>query len=769
MNRTPDNITIFELFLRCNRCGTLNRPIAKYCKTCGQEKKISEFWQDGFYSCLSKLYLERDLSKEEIQYVRQRINSWVNKIPHFVKNFGDVIEIKLAKEIPYYQVKVVFLYESRNIEIKEEPFRGEEYPTTSLDETNIWNNEVIQTQKKFFADKKEYPLSKTQKVSNCKTCHSSGYVVCKICDGKGANKCDSCSGKGVIRCDICYGKGRINCDNCYGKGRIACSRCGGKGRVEKSTYQNGNTVTFYETCSYCGGMGYNNCTTCGGVGTVSCYNCYGRGVITCSNCDGRGMVTCWLCNGSGKNTCSTCDGEGKLLNYSAVVQEYTIKENKIKLEDVYPKEMLIGKEEYTFGDKFNYVFDKTSEVVLEISTDIPNPKELFLSQSENNPVVKTILTLLEKEPLLFVAVKVEVRKLPVFKIIYEYSATTYELWLFGKNIVDSSIYSEKDPIKELEQLVVKEFNKSCEQKNVGDMWNLYHKLEDIIFSQPKTASRDKLLQQLIEKLADIEIGLNLHHNVKELKEFCADCNKFVSEISLKPKREVTLKKIVSYIFEKTYYPALISVLDSGSIKKSVLLYNKFFETKKVIKKEIFDKILDETKFFSIFDKSIETKISQKKYFLIFRLSEIVKKNTGKLPSKYVLDLRKDVNYKWGEWFAVWVVGIIGSFIFGKVACLVQEIPFPFYFLLSLVLITEPLILSWYYIRCWKYKDLFSIIIALISVFVIPFLGIFLYKNLYSILDSKVELILIISVIWFVFITISTFLYRKKLFSLLDIK
>lgn len=465
---------LFEKILNCHICNTANRTVSNYCKNCGEKLNQKSFDFNEVEKIISeKIFKSKELSKEETDLLKNRLNEWVNSIPHHNhKNLFDKAEIKSAKLIPYYAIKISVLNERREILEKIRPYSGFDYPKNKIDmgKYGLWNEKNISVIKKFEEKKFEYDIPGTFEVFNCEDCGGLGKKECSDCSGKGIVECEVCSGRGSVICMKCEGKGRIKCRSfSCNNGRERCGRCDGKGFIKRYS----SSGDIHEVCSVCGGSGTVVCKTCMGSGYLTCEQCKGRGSLVCHYCMGGGTVSCKKCEGNGKVVCGRCDGEGKLIKNLYVEASFYKKEFFSDIKNLYPEDLFL-KSSYLYGDSLKDL--NRNKFLILITDDLGSFKiniphsELSLKYEEiendkNNSFKKELSATFGERSVLE---KTEFFRIDVYKVEYLYQNKNYEVFMFSEDGEKFSIYSASDPIKEFNDSLSFQISEDLKKNRISE-------------------------------------------------------------------------------------------------------------------------------------------------------------------------------------------------------------------------------------------------------------------------------------------------------------
>jgi hypothetical protein len=355
----------------------------------------------------SDFYASKAVAHDDIMVpiLRQRLDKWVNAIPHHpYLDLAKKSQFLAVTHCPVYLVEIMTQFEKRSVQYHRTPYRRQGNPGVIPDFSNLYSIKLNPTT--------DYATQSFQytywgSVELCRSCSGNGYQICYSCHGVRVFTCSQCSGKGNVKCTTCYGSGKTQCNDCDYFGRVSktCISCYGEGQVKGWNTRcwtcNGTGRSGGTTCWSCSGAGEKmqmvNCSLCHGTGSVSatCSNCWGTRQVSCSRCYGRGEETCYYCHGTGQNSCSTCNGNGKLgcsdcekvgklINYAVLSQvlysEKAAAHSKSNLLKTFPN-ILVAREQCRTDACFvikkqiltdNLVFGDTgiSSIVKKISGDV---------------------------------------------------------------------------------------------------------------------------------------------------------------------------------------------------------------------------------------------------------------------------------------------------------------------------------------------------------------------------------------------------------------
>lgn len=577
-----------KLFLCCPQCATKNREIAKYCKHCG--KQLEQCLVDkNKLQTSAYIYQDRKISDEELNLLKQRINQWINSIPHHkFQNFINEIQITSVKEAPVYESTLELLYEKREFQLNNVPYRGMKtfQPKKTISEIDIWNTPMVLIKKEFKESKKEYALNDTYSANICWVCKGGMYLTCDDCSGKGIVKCDDCRGAGQFLCFRCDGKGRVRCFSCS-NGRIECSWCGGRGVIEKSEYIGGERRTISIPCTHCRGAGYKPCDRCAATGYVVCSECDGSGRIVCSYCRGTGLVHCSNCEGSGRVNCYFCGATGKILSYYSIIQISSIQSlNCISFGHI-SKEVVLNNNNLCYGENFNDLLKKQKVTVVEFTTDTLDDLKQLVSDAVEHPFVKQdVLALTESlkkdnDNGKLITLKLSISKLSVYEINYQFEKKMYSIYISGNDILDSSIFAVTSPVKEFIAELVTQFKQEIESSEFTSAWLTFSKLEDLI-------SEKEQLISLVDLIMDKELSI-----VPEVKRRCSAYRiytVFANQLRVyknRVKSEFLVVRITENIFKKFYIPQVDKFMEKKKFSKVDKLLSLFFHIKDIIGEDSF--------------------------------------------------------------------------------------------------------------------------------------------------------------------------------------
>lgn len=640
--------TIWQQFFRCPQCWTLNRDVAKYCKNCGKQvnqKTIDEIEFKQYV--ISYVYKEKELSKDEINLIKQRINQWVNSVPHHnLANLAEKISIFSAKEIPLYEIVISFLFEERKILWHKVPYYGTAIHKKSVDIFNIdiWNFPVVLTKKEFEDSKKEYVVDGTQKVEICISCSGDGRIVCSSCSGRGLVVCSSCKGKGQNICFSCDGKGRKKCTYCD-NGKNKCYHCNGRGFTESREYVSGEYKTITTPCRYCAGGGYISCDICAATGYVLCSSCDGVGRIRCSRCDATGVVQCYKCDGSGKIKCDSCNGQGEVLTYNSIEQKFYIKTSNSIIWDSLDIKILFDENNLRCGERIEEVFKNQKVCVVEVISDsIENLKQLLsnsLDEVIKNNLILSLTNDLPKDNhyTKLAALKVSINKLPVYQIKYNFQSKEYNMYLSGSSILHSSIVAIEDPLKEFVESLVSKFKVDIENSDFVSAWDTFSKIEDLQYNKKELISLlklaiDKSPTDNTLKIMFIKPKIVFKFFIQYLKNYCD-----------KVKTKSILFKIGEFIFEKFCVQWIENNLQKNKIKKLVKFMSLFYKVKNILDEENFKQLIN-TEIFKQYTVKIFNKCFVEHKNLLFAL-KIAKLYNPFFEQKInIEELLKTIKEKW---------------------------------------------------------------------------------------------------------------------------
>ena len=200
---------------------------------------------------------------------RERVKRLVNEYAansegHPFGQYGDEIILQKYELCPIYEINLHSQYDYRPVSNKQYPYKGGSFNTRRYfapSDVNVWDYKLLTTDS--FLDKKEsFEVPGSHHVETCGRCSGSGKVTCPNCGGTGDVRCSGCGGTGQIQ--KTRSEYRHTADKVYSDGH----------REPVYSWVN---VTYYETCSRCGGSG-----------RVTCQQCHGSGKVTCNVCDGYG-------------------------------------------------------------------------------------------------------------------------------------------------------------------------------------------------------------------------------------------------------------------------------------------------------------------------------------------------------------------------------------------------------------------------------------------------------------------------------------------------
>lgn len=619
---------VFISELNCNHCNTENRPVAKYCKNCGNKLYQKVFDENKLKNTLSKIYQTREASNEEKNEIRKRINEWANAIPnHPYRNLGSLIELKRVCEIPLYYAILFTQYESRRIEKADEPYYGQPYPKGKIDlhSYNVWENYNLIIYKDFVNHSETHPIEGTYEVYRCNYCLGVGEIPCKRCGGVGDVICSECKGKGVVVCSSCDGRRVVRCGYCYGEGRVRCGSC-----------SNGKVIIgdTYTICSRCGGTGTVVCRYCNGLGYIPCSRCEGLGVISCFYCGGTGRVTCFDCGGDGKLICDVCDGKGEMLKYYYIKLDSYVKIEETKNTKDLPQELFLGNHLRLFGQPLEKYLSSAKVVIDICAEQIKQDIVDFIPHFELKENIKKIIQKVVSEEnkscyldkhsgCRHVYQRLVIKQIPVFICEYNYSGNNYTMWIFCNNLSQVSIFSLKDPISEYEEQIMQVIETSVANNDFDNAWKNYVLLEEM--------SNDLLK---LNKLASTIVSNEIKHKnlvVENFNNYKGILNKtdeyFCSVAKIVKKTEVIIE--VARVIEETIYMKYFTLIEKSGRKTKIIVdacKHYFNQLKNIFSsfngKDIFDLAKEKLGLPKKINSMIDKLFDINKYHTVFQLAKL---------------------------------------------------------------------------------------------------------------------------------------------------
>jgi len=347
--------------------------------------------------------------------VKIAINNWgLTLSDKRIKDFGDRIAVLKIEEAFHNEFFLTNQYRSEVVENYIAPYKKGE-------SIGDWysKGELRISLGDFTRKTHEVVVSGSEKIGKCDACNDKPSTECKHCRGNGKETCGGCKGHGTIKCF-----------NCSGKGSIVCLRCGGTGQKYLTEFINGQLVSRWRNCDYCGGSRYTICEF------RDCSN----GRFDCPACDSYGHRDCSVCSGVGKTYCSKCKGSGQRIEFS------------LKTVKVDYRTLQNGFEPSGFSAKFpNFRLSnkKKGNRILEEITQNPN-RDTF--NDEDRLCVRAYKELYDKSDNLdeldidddceIIFQKFVQIQHPLYEVTYKLGDNNYIL-IF--NEFDKSIHAEKIP------------------------------------------------------------------------------------------------------------------------------------------------------------------------------------------------------------------------------------------------------------------------------------------------------------------------------------
>ncbi len=630
---TQQNIFISEV--NCVHCNTENRPIAKYCKNCGSKLAQKIYDDTKLKNVLSKIYQNREATEEEKNVIRKIINNWACKIPHHpYTNLGDLIEIKKVYEIPFYHAELFTQYESRVLKSENVPYYGQSYPKGKIDlqSYNIWENYKLTIYKDFVKHYEKHPIDGTYEIHHCSYCLGVGKIPCKTCGATGKMNCIFCHGRGIVLCSECNGRRILKCSYCYGTGRVSCDNW----RCWNGKIRDGDT---YKICSSCGGSGYIVCKHCNGLGSVPCKSCVGLGTVMCSHCGGDGKITCSECKGKGNITCYVCDGKGNLLKYNYIHIESFVDKKETKNVKDLPQEIFIEKHLRIFGSSLE-TYLKTAKIIVDVrSENINQDITDLIPHSELKEEIKKIIQQVSSEEkkncyldkhsgCRKVYQRLVIKQIPVFVCEYNYSRSSYTLWIFGNDFSKMSIFSLNDPISEYEQQLKHTIETYITNNDFENARKNYVLLEEM---SKDILTLTKLTKTIV--LNEMEYKNLTVKSFSNFKEILNKTNEYFRLVANTVKKYEVVIELTRTIEETVYmkYFTLIEEKNIKNTKKNIKIIVKacehyFKQLKDIFSsfngKNIFDLVKNELKICEKIDTIIDKFFSMGKYHSVYSLAKI---------------------------------------------------------------------------------------------------------------------------------------------------
>lgn len=215
------------------------------------------------------------IAEEEVPHLIQAMNDWSNRQVGYIRNIGDKSKILAANRSDAIRATCRLLVLHRRISL-----RRLKAPVSS----GHTLNSVI-----------PHALAQLGSMAPPKPPKGFEEVQGKDTPIPGSIATD--------RCDSCGAQGRLTCPGCGGHGRLICGRCNGQGQMIESYTEWVQELETTWTGQATGRLTRRpserqrvaTCSSCGGGGQVRCSECKGNGHITCPGCEGHGKISHELC------------------------------------------------------------------------------------------------------------------------------------------------------------------------------------------------------------------------------------------------------------------------------------------------------------------------------------------------------------------------------------------------------------------------------------------------------------------------------------------